>query len=184
MVKATKPDNGRAGFRPGDRLRLRLLTACRAWSLRDCKWRQEDRAASWASEKPLKGLQWARRAEGACPVGCRRCCLGRHWRAFSGAAQTPAKRPLPIPTGQGSRQEKTDGALRPKTAWKGGMKPPRQEEDVLWRKIRGQLGDMVVGGVPGHCPGVRQSPGARNRERDRGSRQTGVQTRAPDCKGT
>lgn len=30
-----------------------------------------------------------------------------------------------------------------------------------------------MGGVPGHCPGVRRSPGARNRERDRGSRQTG-----------
>lgn len=56
------------------------------------------------------------------------------------------------------------------------MEPPRQEEDVLWRKIRGQLGDMLVGGVPGHCPGVRQSPGAINRERDRGSRQTGSRT--------
>lgn len=53
------------------------------------------------------------------------------------------------------------------------MEPPRQEEDVLWRKIRGKLGDMVVEGDPGHCPGSCQSPGARNRERDRGSRQTG-----------
>ena len=76
MVKATKPGNGRAGFMPGDGPRLHLLTTCRAWSLRDCKWRQEDQAASWAGEKPLKGLQWARRAEGACPMGRRRCCCG------------------------------------------------------------------------------------------------------------
>lgn len=74
--------------------------------------------------------------------------------------------------GRGSRQE-TDGALRLRIAWNGGMEPPIQEEDVLWRKIRGQLGDMLVGGVPGHCPGVCEIPGARNRERDQGSRQTG-----------
>lgn len=54
MVEAMKPGNGRAGFMPGNRLRLHLLTTCHAWSLRDRKWTQEDQATSWAGEKPLR----------------------------------------------------------------------------------------------------------------------------------